>query len=80
MRGSRAIRALHGGEASPTALEELCNSGLQAGLQSTEEYLDVALARVDALRWQGQECVEDMRVAFQAARDMMQVRLTFRFV
>lgn len=46
---------------------------MQAGLQSTEEYLEVALARIDAVRWQGSEHMPDLRAAFQAANDMMQV-------
>lgn len=69
----RSMRALQGGNASPQALEEHYNTAMQAGLQSTEEYLDVALARADAVRWKGPEHMADVRAAFQAAHDMMQV-------
>lgn len=53
----------------------LHHAGLQAGLQSFEEYLDLALARVDALRWKGSEHVGDLRKGFEAAQEMIQVRL-----
>ncbi|KAK9813405.1 hypothetical protein WJX73_006344 [Symbiochloris irregularis] len=69
---SRSVRALHGGDATPEQLEELCNAGLQAGLQSFEEYLDLALARVDALRWKGPEHMDELRRGFQAAQEMIQ--------
>lgn len=66
---------------SPRAGEQApppCNAGLQAGLQSFEEYLDLALARVDALRWKGPEYMDDLRKGFSAAQEMIQVRMCAR--
>lgn len=42
-------------------------------MEAPEDYLEVSLARLDAIRRQGPEKAGELRAAFQAVTEMMQV-------
>ena len=71
----RAIRSLahKGPSLDPQEAAALAEEATAAGLQAPEEWLDVALARVDVCRWLGQPAQDATRTAFQAAQALMQV-------
>ena len=54
---------------------KLYSKALQAGLQTAEDYMEVILARLDALRHQGTDNVTLLRLGFQEAAELMQVRI-----
>ena len=69
----RALRALERGGGSDKEQEQLYGAALAAGMESPEDYMDVSLARLDALRRKGPEHMEPLRAAFQATSELMQV-------
>ena len=50
----------------------LYSSALQAGLQTADDYMEVVLARLDALRHRGPDHIQDLRQGFQQAAELMQ--------
>ena len=46
---------------------------VQAGLMGEEDYMAVLLARIDILRHRGAAAAHELRVAFKAAVELMQV-------
>ena len=53
--------------------EALCSSALSAGLESAEDYMEVSLARLDALRRKGPSQIEALRKAFLDTNQLMEV-------
>jgi len=74
----RSLRALERGGASEEGQEAAYHSALAAGMESPEDYMEVCLARLDALRRKGSDHMEGLRAAFQAATELMQVGTTLR--
>ncbi|KAL4858071.1 Squamous cell carcinoma antigen recognized by T-cells 3 [Chlorella vulgaris] len=68
---SRALRALERTGAADEQHEALYARALSAGLQSYEDYLEVMLARLDALRRRGADAFPSLRAAFRAADDLL---------
>ena len=71
--GCRSLRALERSGAKESEQESWYNSALAAGMETPEDYMEVALARLDAIRRQGPEKAGELRVAFQAVQEMLQV-------
>ncbi|KAK9853378.1 hypothetical protein WJX84_010588 [Apatococcus fuscideae] len=69
-----ALRAAERLGSSTEAQDSLYNQALQAGMQSQEDYMEVVMAKVDAVRRQvtGPEGMPALREAFDAAASLMQ--------
>ncbi len=50
----------------------LYSSALQAGLQTADDYMEVVLARLDALRHRGADHAQELKKGFQQAAELMQ--------
>lgn len=48
------------------------SSALQAGLQTADDYMEVVLARLDALRHRGADHAQELKQGFQQAAELMQ--------
>lgn len=71
---SRGLRALERCKAPEEQQEALFNSALAAGMESAEDYLEVSLARIDAVRRKGADHAAELRALFQSTTELMQVR------
>ena len=74
--GSLWANSLRAIESESTSTEQqhaaLYSSALQAGLQTSEDYMEIILARLDGLRHKAQSGMQDLRQAFQQAAELMQ--------
>lgn len=61
---------------SDAELEALYNRALSAGMESPEDYMEVSMARLDALRRRGPSQMETLRKAFQDTSELMEVSPT----
>ncbi|DBA73744.1 TPA: hypothetical protein ACH3X2_009718 [Trebouxia sp. C0005] len=50
----------------------LYSSAVQAGLQTADDYMEVVLARLDALRHRGADRAQELKQGFQQAAELMQ--------
>ena len=74
--GSLWANALRAIELDPACNQQqhaaLYTLALQAGLQTSEDYMEVVLARLDALRHWASQGMAELRSAFQQAAELMQ--------
>lgn len=71
----RGLRALERGGGSEEEHQAVYSAALSAGMESPDDYMEVSLARLDALRRRGPSQMEALRSAFYSTTELMQVFL-----